>query len=150
VLSANPWIQLGTRRIQWNRFCDHLLYPPSSDELSGGLQLLSDMQNARTRLAPSWLRGRHLKRQKQHDLLQALHARRGFGVKDPRDIIYAHLGIVDTNSEPAELRNLIQVYYAHLGIVNANSELARLKDFIQVDYNKTIREVYMDAALYLI
>jgi hypothetical protein len=150
VLFADPWIQVGTCCIRWNRFCDHLLYPPSSDELSGGLQLLSDMQNARTKLAPSWLRRRHLKRQKQHDLLQTLHARRGFGVKDPRDMIYAHLGIVDTNSEPAELRDLIQVDYAHLGIVNANSELARLRDFIQDDYNKTIREVYMDAALDLI
>jgi hypothetical protein len=63
----------------------------------------------------------------QRDLLPILHSRRGFGVKDPRDMIYAHLGIVDTNSE-----------------------LARLRDFIQVDYNKTIREVYMDAALDLI
>jgi hypothetical protein len=40
--------------------------------------------------------------------------------------------------------------YAHLGIVDTNSELARLRDFIQVDYNKTLREVYVDAALYLI
>jgi hypothetical protein len=63
----------------------------------------------------------------QRDLLPILHSRRGFGVKDPRDMIYAHLGIVDTNSV-----------------------LARLRDFIQVDYNKTIREVYMDAALDLI
>ena len=63
----------------------------------------------------------------QRDLLPILHSRRGFGVKDPRDMIYAHLGIVDTNSE-----------------------LAGLRDFIQVDYNKTIREVYMDAALDLI
>jgi hypothetical protein len=53
VLSAHPWIQVGTRRIRWNIFCDHLLDPPSSDELSGGLRHLSDMQNARNKLAPS-------------------------------------------------------------------------------------------------
>ena len=129
VLSADPWIQVGTHRnlIRWNMFCDHLLYPPSSDALSGGLQLLSDMQNARTKLAPSWLRGANSMLQKQHDLLQALYPRRGFGVKGPRDMIYAHLGIVD-----------------------ANSKHAKLNDFIQVDYSKTISEVYMDAALYLI
>jgi hypothetical protein len=40
--------------------------------------------------------------------------------------------------------------YAHLGIVEANLERAKLEEFIQVDYNKTIRETYMDAALYLI
>jgi hypothetical protein len=127
VLSADPWVQVGTRRIRWNMFCNHLLYPPSSDKLPGGLQLLSDMQNARTKLAPSWLQGKDAMPLSQRDLLPILHSRRGFGVKDPRDMIYAHLGIVDTNSE-----------------------LARPRDFIQADYNKTIREVYMDAALDLI
>jgi hypothetical protein len=64
---------------------------------------------------------------KQHDLLQGLYPRRDFGVKDPRNMMYAHLGIVD-----------------------ANSKHAKLNDFIQVDYSKTISELYMDPALYLI
>jgi hypothetical protein len=74
---------------------------------SGRLQLLSDMQNARTKLAPSWLQGKDAMPLSQRDLLPILHSRRGFEVKTPRDMIYAHLGIVDTNSELARLRDFI-------------------------------------------
>jgi hypothetical protein len=103
ILSPDPWVQLGTCRVRWNVFCAQLLNPPPRppNRFHGGLGLLFDMHNAGKELGPSWLLGIRPYSRKMDDIFQILRSRRGFGVTDPRDMVYAHMGIIKPyNAEP--------------------------------------------------
>jgi hypothetical protein len=123
ILSPDPWVQLGTCRVRWNVFCAQLLSPPPRppNRFQGRLGLLFDMHNARKELGPAWfLESRH--HSKMNDIFQILRSRRGFGVADPRDMIYAYMGIIKPyNGE----ENLLT----------------------QVDYTKSVRELYTEVAV---
>jgi len=57
-------------------------------------------------------------------LLEVLVARRCFGVTDPRDMVFAHLGFVDTTLSSTENQTAL----------------------VQIEYRKSVAEVYTDAA----
>ncbi|KAF6833114.1 ankyrin and het domain-containing protein, partial [Colletotrichum musicola] len=87
VQSRDPWVQCGRTRVGWNDICRLLLDKVDSEtRLSGNgkraLQILEDMHAARD-----------LK--KSYTLVQALKARRGLGATDPRDMVYANLGVAN-------------------------------------------------------
>jgi hypothetical protein len=121
VLSADPWLQVGNRRVRWKVFCDFLLKNTNSSDLVEPLLILSGMNNTRlsqqTEAVDDGVSGRIT----AHMLLRILRLRRGFGVTDPRDMIYAHLGMVQNKDSTAPL---------------------------QVNYRTPATQVYIEFALY--
>ncbi|KAK2755854.1 ankyrin and het domain-containing protein [Colletotrichum kahawae] len=101
VLSKSPWIQCGRQRVRWDDFC-HLLLQKSTN-LSAKqptlLRVLDDMNEIR--------RGRP--RGNKKSLWDILSMRRGFGAADPRDHVYANLGVID---DLWEVRKYLEVDYS--------------------------------------
>lgn len=126
VLSVNPWIQVATSRLRWKVFYN-LLMQSNSRPAHGPLKRLYDINHARLDMGPTWLPDANGK-SKHNNLLQILRWRRGSGVTNPRDMIYAHLGMLG----------------------GKDNEDCLLEKLIQVDYSKSIGEVYTNAALYFI
>ncbi|KAM3153026.1 hypothetical protein ABEW05_006542 [Botrytis cinerea] len=62
-------------------------------------------------------------------LLQILHSRRGYGVSDPRDMLYGHLAM-----------------FANL----TKSKNPKIERLVEIDYRKTVADVYTDLALYFL
>jgi hypothetical protein len=119
VLSVNPWLQCGTGRIKWDVFLQHILPPTSSllrIELDPNILPLMDMHETRDK--------RRRMGQKKYDgppgslLWDIMVARRGFAALDPKDMVYAHLGMADLEKQ----------------------------NQIPIDYNKSCVEVYEDIA----
>ncbi|KAK1758750.1 heterokaryon incompatibility protein-domain-containing protein [Echria macrotheca] len=122
VRSRDPWVQVGHARVRWDKVCDVVfrLYSQvgvnldSETALEGErnpINILNDMNRARTH-------------DDSRSLLQLLQARRGMGATDPRDMIFAHLGIASLPPGHAP--------------------------YPVVDYTKSVSEVYLDVALYLL
>jgi hypothetical protein len=133
VLSTDPWIQIGPRRVRWNVFSGRLLSSSkeSSTDIQSGVKHLSRMEDARRLFGDSLFRGVKFAEDEFNtgtfsgDLLKIIHTRRGAGVTDPRDMIFAHLGIMGVHSQDDGLRK-----------------------FIKVDYRRSIAELYADVARY--
>ncbi|KAK1457836.1 HET domain-containing protein [Colletotrichum melonis] len=87
VLSRDPWVQCGSRRIRWREFCAFFLGgggPGSSQRAQNDKErrrVLADM-NA------SWAS------QSRLPLHRAVKARRGLGATNPADFVYATFGII--------------------------------------------------------
>ncbi|KAK1473126.1 HET domain-containing protein [Colletotrichum tamarilloi] len=87
VLSRDPWVQCGSRRIRWREFCAFFLGgggPGSSPRAQNDEErrrVLADM-NA------SWAS------QSRLPLHRAIKARRGLGATNPADFVYATFGII--------------------------------------------------------
>jgi Heterokaryon incompatibility protein (HET) len=125
VLSRDPWIQLGRARIGWETFCNrieivrHEISKTSSAQVHFALyDILDDMDSTRRRHHAARFDGT-VPRPK---LIDVLHSRRGFGTRDPRDRIFAHLGIADDLHIKKELN-------------------------VKVDYSKTVVEVFTDLTM---
>lgn len=119
ILSKDPWVQCGNIRVRWTDLCLFLVGPPtwnnsSQRRLDDGLHLLGNMNYARS----NGILG------SAGTLLNLLQQRRGLGATDPRDFVYAHLGLARDQDEVAR--------------------------FIQVDYNKSLAEVYGQVARYVL
>jgi hypothetical protein len=109
VLSRDPWVQCGSLRVRWTELCGLLL--PSMGSVSNGLKLLKDMQDARAgRVGTS--------------LFNLLLSRRGLGATDPRDMVYAQLGLA--------------------------SDLTESSQYLNIDYQRSVSRVYEDVARYLL
>jgi len=109
VLSRDPWVQCGSLRARWTDLCS-LLVSSGRKQNSKELQVLADMNSNR---GPTGLK-----------FLSLLTSRRGLGATDPRDMIYAIMGIA--------------------------SDLSSLVGYVQVDYRKDCEEVYESVARYLL
>lgn len=109
LLSHDPWVQCAGIRARWTQLCGILLRRNQANR-SKELQVLSDMNSARS------VHGQKL--------LRHLIARRGLGATDPRDMIYAHLGIA--------------------------ADVEALQKYVKVDYEATCAKVYTDTARYLL
>ena len=154
VFSQNPWIQCGGARARWEDFCDFVrkaerpvlpapraplpirksfidvgpqnhssttsIHPPEGKH-SRGWELLEKMSKFRLAFydQTSWLSYGH------GLLLEMLKSRRGLGVTDPKDMLFAHTNVART----AE----VQEKYRYL---------------IDVDYNRSCPEVYERVAIY--
>lgn len=127
VLSSNPWVQVATSRLRWKVFYSLLIQPSDPQPTHGPLKRLYDIHNARSNLGPTWLPIANGK-SKCDNLLEILRWRRGAGVTNPRDMIYAHLGMLGGTDDKGGI----------------------MEKHLSVDYGKTVGEVYTDAALYFI
>jgi Heterokaryon incompatibility protein (HET) len=117
LLSRDPWVQCGTLRVRWVDLCSLLIsktssrVTPAEGQSISGLRILTQMEHAREgRVSTS--------------LFNLLLQRRGLGATDPRDMIFAHFGIV--------------------------SDRAAVDQNIKVDYQQTCRHLFEDVARYLI
>ncbi|KAF8856768.1 HET-domain-containing protein, partial [Acephala macrosclerotiorum] len=136
LLSQDPWVQCGSKRLKWESLCHFLRvfrsngkseYTLGGRPKQGGsnasmeldaLQRLEGLEEARLNFQ------QHLVgRGEGNSLLSLLSSRRGLGVTDPRDMIYAHFGIM-SDTFPGHLKN-------------------------EVDYSKSVIELYTEIALYL-
>jgi hypothetical protein len=115
VFSSNPWIQCGKIRAKWQMMYDALeKISPSFVDLSQSqrCEIICGMERA-------W-KG-HRKFESRLDMVELVSARRGLGVSDPRDRVFAHIGF----SADGRNKNLL------------------------VDYCKTCAQVYTDFALHI-
>ncbi|KAI0015875.1 heterokaryon incompatibility protein-domain-containing protein [Xylariomycetidae sp. FL0641] len=125
--SRAPWVQCGRKRVPWSDFCR--LLPGSRDKKS---DILFDLQTNRNRIqeirpqvrVPETSPGLQKGSPYEGRLYQILLSRKHCRSTDPRDVIFAHLGIcADRNAAMAS---------------------------IEVDYSRSIRDVYVTAARYFI
>jgi hypothetical protein len=117
VFSQNPWLQCGSSRVRWHMFCSTVLRSEHWSWRPGSLRVL-------THMSERWIQARrdhesHPKKLNREapgkDLLELVCDRARCSLSDPRDMIYAHLGLVS-----AETRNMIPI-----------------------DYEKTVAQLYM-------
>jgi hypothetical protein len=108
ALSRDPWVQCGGERVRWTDLCELLLF---KDNKRAGLKVLKDMHQARDRRI-------------QTDLFHLLISRRGLGATDPRDMIFAHLGVA--------------------------SDVYLLGGRVNIDYKQSVERLYEDVARYFI
>ncbi|KAK0657880.1 heterokaryon incompatibility protein-domain-containing protein, partial [Cercophora newfieldiana] len=122
VLSRDPWVQVGISRVRWDPFRELVfdLHKMASDGFNAGIRAES------SKSAIHILEDMHKARtdDSSRSLFQLLQARRGMGATDPRDIIFGHLGIA---SLPPGHR-----------------------PYIEVDYSKSVMELYVSVALYIL
>ncbi len=128
-MSRDPWIQYGEFCMKWDEFCEAIevlkerVNGPNGNiietQLHKNLRFLQDMQDIRRKFQAA----------KSASLISPcasidiLQARRGFGASDPRDRVFAHLGIA------ARLQNKTTEYN------------------VQVDYKKSVSEIYTGLAM---
>jgi len=156
VLSQNPIIQCGHSRVRWGRLPNLLTQiqqhihkspskiqspPPNPSEAE---QLVIDMQEARERIQLGSI-SKELGSRKQKNLFDLVRWRSGLGAKDPRDIIYAHIGMVNQ-------MNKDQVYLEYRTEAEPQGTVMSkwLGQDITVEYGKPVPEVYNGFARVLI
>ncbi|KAK3332738.1 heterokaryon incompatibility protein-domain-containing protein, partial [Cercophora scortea] len=127
VLSADPWIQLGDVRLRWIDFCAFLLSPGPVAPSGYGLEESDDEMDPKSSDPAIEMLKMMNKARSQHEsrcLFDLLRARRGMGASDPRDVVYAHLGVA--SSADGWSRNVC------------------------IDYNQPLAHVYTSAARYIL
>ncbi|KAG8528425.1 uncharacterized protein KY384_007343 [Bacidia gigantensis] len=95
VLSRDPWIQCGRLRVRWNQLYDHMKPRSEAPMLRKASNSFRQMHEAHVKYKESLLSID--KRPKLGDLV-ATH--KGFGAADPRDMIYAFLGVASEVLDP--------------------------------------------------
>jgi hypothetical protein len=134
ILSKDPWVQSGKSRWRWDHICEFLKNNLSAEE---GLDFVDKQDNvndliAKMNLTPS-SHAMHMNRVRQRyvegrkpTLSEILVDRRGLGVEDPRDIIWAHLSFVGAGQKksiPPDYKNatLVDLFNGvsshHLGVL---------------------------------
>jgi hypothetical protein len=105
VFSNDPWVQCGRSRVKWGVFYAALCFGDQTESTVSsmeaarivhqshrGLNAIKTVENHRDTNANGASPG--------NTMIELLHARRGLGVTDPRDMIFAHVGFaVDGTSE---------------------------------------------------
>ncbi|KAE9375213.1 hypothetical protein N431DRAFT_333264, partial [Stipitochalara longipes BDJ] len=130
VFSNNPWLQCGTTRVKWDRICSVV------KEIQIGRLERSQRQKLAvlSRMNTAWEGHRKPSRPDQEyqaqDMLALLRARRGLGVTDPRDMVFAHTGFA-------------------ANALDKDSN-AHLDSCLDADYTKSSAEVYLNVARHII
>ncbi|PMD30182.1 HET-domain-containing protein [Hyaloscypha variabilis F] len=140
VFSNNPWVQCGTMRVKWEKICSVV------DEIRIGTLKATQREKLTvcSRMKTAWDDHRRLhndqlkpyngwsnEQDEVQDMLALLRARRGMGVTDPRDMVFAHTG-----------------FAAHTHMYDANSG-TRLDPDLEADYSKSCADVYLSAARHI-
>jgi hypothetical protein len=108
VFSQNPWLQCGSSRVRWHMFCNTVLRSEHCSWRPDSRTVLDDMSER-------WIQVRRdreshpeklNKEAPGKDFFELVCARGGCSLSDPRDMIYAHLGLVDD-----ETRNMVPIDY---------------------------------------
>ncbi|KAN0110739.1 HET domain containing protein [Hyaloscypha variabilis] len=134
VFAANPWVQCGKARARWPTVYKTLLGVDTGlldEDRKQSHKVITQMHqawdNQQSSPKVTKLQDKHVPLQiggaiVGNSMLELVKARRGLGVTDPRDMIFAHVGFaLDSGHEN-----------------------------LKVDYSKTTQEVYVDFALFVI
>jgi Heterokaryon incompatibility protein (HET) len=140
IVSKRPLMQCGWRQTTWDTFCKAVLLQPRVNDRYGWslskkplVQYVADMFHARCaflkehdfhHLLPPWFDKIQDNIGKGAHILTTLSRARRLESSDPRDKVYAVLGV--------------------------SSEIDITNDRIAVDYSKTVEQVYTDLAQYMI
>lgn len=120
VLSVDPWVQTGRVLVRWDRFCHQVL---RDDLVQGNIrrQRVDDMKKTRnqhkTNIETNVVTSGKF-------LCDMLSRRRGVGVSDPRDMVYAHLGLCDNaiqSTIPVDYDRSIADLYEHVARIHITS-----------------------------
>jgi hypothetical protein len=143
ALSADPWVQSGTIRVRWDTFCDLILSstspiwsPDSRKHLIAVNKARLNFRHREGMQERSFLPKRTVNQLKFWDLLRS---RRGAGVSNPRDMIYAHLSLTDL-----DIQDTTPIRY-DLSVVDVYTSLAR--DFVASTTDLSILKHVEDSAL---
>jgi hypothetical protein len=115
VRSRDPWVQCGTFLVKWQDL-KNVITTNARDIGAEKVQLVEDMAKLHSEHHLS--RFRHLSGYNSEDpmsvagrLLTLLISRRALGVQDPRDRLFAHVGLLGSVSLDKSLLQLIEVDY---------------------------------------
>ncbi|TGO07596.1 hypothetical protein BTUL_0261g00130 [Botrytis tulipae] len=129
VLSRDPWVQVGAHRLKWKDFKSLIFESNSKHDSAWAKSPNYDVLDEMCTLRDSFVSRTSESSDPCHYLLKILHSRRGYGVSDPRDMLYGHLAMFANHTK---------------------SKDPKIEKFIEIDYRKTIAEVYTDLALYFL
>ncbi|TGO58942.1 hypothetical protein BOTNAR_0172g00290 [Botryotinia narcissicola] len=127
ILSGDPWVQVGFHRLRWTDFTS-LIFDSKHDSASVKSPNYNVLNYMRM-LRENFISGTPDSFGPCDYLLNILHSRRGYGVFDPRDMLYGHLALFANQSK------------------SDNPEIEKL---VEIDYRKSIADVYTDLALYIL
>jgi hypothetical protein len=127
LLSKDPWLQCGVTRIRWEFFCNYALCSASSLWKPESRIVLENMNKSRINLKMPSETGVDNSDEASNaipdtTLFTYMSIRRGYGVSDPRDMVYAHVGLTPTKT----------------------------RHTISIDYDKTVAQTYEDIALFYV
>jgi hypothetical protein len=127
VLSKDPWIQCGTSATRWACLYSHVFDISLKRLLKPEERIVHSMGRLHLEhRSLEWAENETLRFANR--LYYLLKSRKGFGVTDPRDMLFANLGLVG----------------------HAIEHESKLSHLIMVDYQKNEAEVYSDLARYFI
>jgi hypothetical protein len=166
ILSQDPWVQIGKTKVKWLHFSRFILSIPEADR-SQNMGLVAGMSEARTKI-----RHRHesseggvFKASSQNNywfitlsltstdhpgkaLLDVLRARRGLGVTDPKDVVFAHLGMIGIQN------SIINYQYQDQDQDQTTTATQTLDEKylhdMAIDYDKGVVQVYEDTARFIL
>lgn len=138
VLSPDPWLQCGNRRMRWDKFCEiSSAIKKQCDNVANRilgtidvtenpeLDLLRPVLDMQTRrFAFHYTTTQNADDNHHNSLLDLLSLRRGLGASDIRDLVYAHLSLADDYRKESKA--------------------------LRVDYTLSCAQVFAEAARYMI
>ncbi|KAH6705398.1 heterokaryon incompatibility protein-domain-containing protein [Leptodontidium sp. MPI-SDFR-AT-0119] len=125
IFSLDPWVQCGHLRVRWEVLYRNIENLKASNQHVEPWKAILQMGSGRKRLVSDV--GRRGNASFSELLISTLEARRGQGVFDPRDMLFAHTSI--------------------LSVAAASPEIQALTN---VDYKKTCAEVYVDIVKHML
>ncbi|KAH8780786.1 heterokaryon incompatibility protein-domain-containing protein, partial [Hyaloscypha finlandica] len=137
VLSQDPWIQCGTSATRWACFYSHVFNISPKRLLKPEERIVHSMGRLHFQhRSLEWAKNETAEYETAENetprfaerLYDLLKSRKGFGVADPRDMLFANIGLVG----------------------HATEHENKLLHLIMVDYQKNEAKVYSDLARYLL
>ncbi|KAK4200878.1 putative heterokaryon incompatibility protein [Triangularia verruculosa] len=112
ILSRDPWVQVGRRRVRWGDFCRLVLHNGPTSLVRGKPDDGQEPLRMLDRMNRSYGSGGNA-----GNMLGLLKARRGLGATDARDFVFAHMGIASDRWNVG--RSVLVDYHSSLGHVFA-------------------------------
>lgn len=117
VQSRDPWVQCGAICIRWIDFKEHFIGEPYTQMSPENVRLIEGMASLHSQhqlgvFGTRSIYGSSDPRAVAVKLLNLLLSRRGLGVEDPRDMLFAHVGLLGNSQLSQSFQTLIEVDYA--------------------------------------
>ncbi|KAI9648736.1 hypothetical protein NHQ30_003376 [Ciborinia camelliae] len=128
IFSGDPWVQCGRLRVKWEQLFRAIESTSISDFRSSRSPVSYRRFAAMNQRRETFRMNKNSSEVSTRDLLELLASRRGLGVLDPRDMLFAHRGILQGSPDINNSHSMVLV----------------------VDYSKRVRSVYADLTRYCI
>ncbi|KAK4171646.1 heterokaryon incompatibility protein-domain-containing protein [Triangularia setosa] len=133
ILSRDPWVQIGRRRVRWKDFCQLVLRNGPTSLVRGKPDDGQEPLRMLDRMNQSYINGSG--GSNAGTMLALLKARRGLGATDARDFVFAHMGIASDRwnvgqSVPVDYRSSLGHVFASMAFYILETE--RVETFINI------------------